>query len=115
MMAGALIQMPFTPEKNPIVAIDFAFDDSPDSNARFDVILIGGSFAGLSAALGLGRCMRSVLLIDEGLPRNRASSQANNLFSRDGQQPASILTEAKSQLESYKQYLSKTTGVVRKG
>lgn len=40
-------------------------------NSIHDVIIIGGSYAGLSAALQLGRARRNVLVIDEGKRRNR--------------------------------------------
>lgn len=44
-----------------------------DSN-NFDVIIIGGSYAGLSAAMALGRSMRNVLIIDSGKPCNRQTA-----------------------------------------
>lgn len=104
---GIVFQMPFTGERFPANEVNNAFNQKPDTNTNYDTIIIGGSFAGLSAALGLGRCRRKVLMINEGLPRNRTSPQANNLFSRDGQNPAEIRKEAKAQLEQYQEYLSR--------
>ena len=62
----------------------------PDLPA-YDVIVIGGSFAGLSAALQLGRARRSVLVIDAGENRNRFAHAANGLLGHDGKSPAEIL------------------------
>jgi len=109
---GALFQIPFTGERIHASELEHAFSDSAESNRLYDTLIIGGSFAGLSAAMGLGRCRRSVLVIDEGLPRNRTSPQANNLFSRDGQNPAEILSETRKQLTEYQEYLTRTEGLV---
>jgi uncharacterized protein (DUF1501 family) len=46
------------------------FNEMTD-NKNFDVIIVGGSYAGLSAAMSLGRALRNVLIIDSGLPCNR--------------------------------------------
>jgi thioredoxin reductase len=67
----------------------------------FDVIVIGGSFAGLSAALQLARARRRVLVLDSGQPRNRFAEFSHGLFGHDGQTPSALLAEARSQLLSY--------------
>jgi len=67
----------------------------------YDVIVIGGSFAGLSAAMQLARARRQVLILDSGKPRNRFAPFAHGLFGHDGQPPSAILTNARSQLLSY--------------
>lgn len=67
-----------------------------------DVIIIGGSFAGLTAATQLGRARRDVLVLDTGLPRNRFSEAAHGLLGHDGKPPASILEAAREQLEVYR-------------
>ena len=67
----------------------------------YDVIVVGGGFAGLSAALTLGRARRSVLVIDAGEPRNRIAEHAHGLLAQDGRNPGSILACAKSQLARY--------------
>ncbi len=109
---GALFQMPFSGEHFSASEMYEAFNRNASTGQVYDVLIIGGSFAGLSAAMGLGRCLRSVLVIDEGLARNRTSPSANNLFSRDGQNPGAIRNEAKSQLQQYKEYLSMVNGRV---
>jgi thioredoxin reductase len=68
---------------------------------RFDVIIIGGSYAGLSAAMSLGRSMRSVLIIDSGLPCNRQTPHSHNFITQDGEKPAVIAEKARKQLLNY--------------
>jgi thioredoxin reductase len=70
-------------------------------NMQFDVIIIGGSFAGLSAALQLGRARRTVLVIDAGERRNRFASASHGFLRRDGVAPGEIIAEATSQLARY--------------
>lgn len=67
----------------------------------YDVIVIGGSFAGQSAAMQLGRARRRVLVIDAGLPRNRFAEAAHGFLGQDGRPPAQIMREARRQLEAY--------------
>lgn len=66
-----------------------------------DVIIIGGSFAGLAAALNLGRARRRVTIVDTGMPRNRYASHAHGLLGHDGKPPSDILAEARAQLAPY--------------
>src|SRR5690606_10498708 len=68
---------------------------------KFDVIIIGGSYAGLSAAMALGRSLRSVLIIDSGLPCNRQTPHSHNFLTQDGKTPQEISTLAKQQVEKY--------------
>ena len=67
----------------------------------FEVIIIGGSNAGLSSAMALGRSLRSVLIIDSGLPCNKPTPFAHNFLTQDGAKPAEILRIAKQQVEKY--------------
>jgi thioredoxin reductase len=67
----------------------------------FDVIIIGGSYAGLSAAMALGRALRNVLVIDAGKPCNRQTPHAHNLITHDGETPASISAKAREQVMQY--------------
>ncbi|MHA3772130.1 NAD(P)/FAD-dependent oxidoreductase [Verrucomicrobiota bacterium sgz303538] len=68
---------------------------------QFDVIIVGGGPAGLSAALVLGRCRRSVLVIDAGKPRNLAAKAMYGFLSRDGESPHEMLQIARKQIEVY--------------
>ncbi|MCQ9469745.1 NAD(P)/FAD-dependent oxidoreductase [Pseudomonas alliivorans] len=66
-----------------------------------DVIIIGGSFAGLAAALQLGRARRKVIVLDTGLPRNRFAGHSHGLLGHDHKPPLDILAEARDQLVRY--------------
>jgi thioredoxin reductase len=67
----------------------------------WDVIIVGGGPAGLSAALVLGRCRRKVLVIDEGKPRNSVSRKSHGYFTRDGARPSEFLRIGREQLRPY--------------
>ena len=67
----------------------------------FDVIIIGGSYAGLSAAMALGRALRKVLVIDSGKPCNRQTPRSHNFITHDGETPAIISNKAKEQVMRY--------------
>lgn len=69
---------------------------------NFDVIIIGGSYSGLSAAMSLGRSLRQVLVIDSGLPCNRQTPHSHNFITQDGEKPAVISAKAKLQVDLYK-------------
>lgn len=73
---------------------------APDKS--FDVIIIGGSYAGLSAAMALGRSLRKVLVIDSGLPCNRQTPHSHNFLTQDGKTPAEIAAIARNQVGQYK-------------
>ena len=60
-----------------------------------DVIIVGGSFAGLSAALQLARTRRKVLVVDLGLRRNRFAAHSNGFLGQDGKAPGRIIEEAR--------------------
>ncbi|KCZ98314.1 pyridine nucleotide-disulfide oxidoreductase [Hyphomonas polymorpha PS728] len=66
-----------------------------------DVIVIGGSYAGMAAALQLLRARRKVLIIDAGQRRNRAAEASHGFLGQDGADPALIASKARSQLEAY--------------
>jgi thioredoxin reductase len=67
----------------------------------YDVIIVGAGPAGLSAALMLGRCRRSVLICDTGQPRNAASHALHGYLSRDGIPPRDLLAIGRKELERY--------------
>lgn len=68
---------------------------------KFDVIIIGGSYAGLSAALQLGRARKNILVVDAGERRNRFASHSHGFLGQDGKAPGEIITEARRQIERY--------------
>jgi thioredoxin reductase len=65
------------------------------------VIIIGGSFAGLAAALQLGRARRKVIVLDTGLQRNRFASRSHGVLGHDDKPPSEILAAARQQLARY--------------
>ncbi|MBS7232890.1 NAD(P)/FAD-dependent oxidoreductase [Flavobacterium psychroterrae] len=69
--------------------------------SKYDVIIIGGSYSGLSAAMSLGRSLRHVLVIDSGLPCNRQTPHSHNFITQDGEKPEIISAKAKLQVEYY--------------
>ncbi|KJD34376.1 pyridine nucleotide-disulfide oxidoreductase [Tamlana nanhaiensis] len=71
------------------------------SDSHFDVIIIGGSFSGLSAAMALGRALRHVLIIDSGKPCNRQTPHSHNFITQDGKTPQEISSVAKAQVMAY--------------
>jgi thioredoxin reductase len=68
---------------------------------RHDAIIIGGSFAGLSAAMYIARARRSVCIIDSGSPRNRFAAQSHGFLTQDGSEPGTMLATARSQVAAY--------------
>jgi thioredoxin reductase len=67
----------------------------------FDVIVAGGSYAGMAAALQLVRARRKVLVVDAGRRRNRFAKASHGLLGQDGRSPDAIHADAKSQLTNY--------------
>ncbi|AUP80054.1 NAD(P)/FAD-dependent oxidoreductase [Flavivirga eckloniae] len=72
------------------------------ANNNFDVIIVGGSYSGLSAAMALGRSLREVLVIDGGKPCNRQTPHSHNFLTQDGETPKAISDKARQQVEKYK-------------
>jgi thioredoxin reductase len=66
-----------------------------------DVLIIGGSYAGMSAGLPLARARRSVLVVDAGQRRNRFAAASHGLLTQDGVPPGEIAAEGRAQLMDY--------------
>ncbi|PPT92984.1 NAD(P)/FAD-dependent oxidoreductase [Xanthomonas theicola] len=66
-----------------------------------DVIVIGGSYAGMAAALQLVRARRALLVIDAGERRNRFAGHSHGFLGQDGVPPGEIAANARRQLETY--------------
>lgn len=68
---------------------------------RYDVVIVGGGAAGLSAATTLGRALRSVLVIDSGTPRNAPAAGVHGFLSRDGMDSGELLSTGRTEVLSY--------------
>jgi thioredoxin reductase len=66
-----------------------------------DVIIVGGSYAGMAAALQLARARRGVVVLDTGMRRNRFAASSHGVLGQDGRSPADFAHEAKAQLSRY--------------
>lgn len=72
-----------------------------DSN-KYDVIIVGGSYAGLATAMALGRALRYVLVIDSGNPCNKQTPHSHNFLTNDGKTPGEIVALAREQVKNYR-------------
>jgi thioredoxin reductase len=70
-------------------------------NLEYDVVIIGGSYAGLSAGMALGRALRKVLIVDSGRPCNIQTPHSHNFLTQDGATPAAIAQIAMDQVSAY--------------
>lgn len=68
---------------------------------QYDVVVVGGGAAGLSAALVLSRACRTVLVVDGGAPRNAPATHLQGYLSRDGVPPAELLATGRREVKSY--------------
>jgi thioredoxin reductase len=71
------------------------------ANQDYEVIIIGGSYAGLSAAMALGRSLRKVLILDGGQRCNRQTPHAHNFLTQDGIEPGIIAEQARVEVLRY--------------
>jgi thioredoxin reductase len=68
---------------------------------RYDALVVGGSFAGLSAAMQLARARKNVCVVDAGAPRNRFAATAHGFFGQDGVPPLKMIADARAKLLAY--------------
>ncbi|MFD1858925.1 NAD(P)/FAD-dependent oxidoreductase [Aeromicrobium camelliae] len=68
---------------------------------HYDVLIVGGSAAGLSAALTLGRAMRRVAVIDAGEPRNRFAPHMHAVLGNEGAEPGALLRKGREEAAAY--------------
>ena len=78
---------------------------------RYDVVIVGGGPAGLSAALNLGRARKRVLLCDAGARRNAAARHVHGLLTRDGTPPAELRRIGREQLVAYPSVEARDEGI----
>lgn len=69
---------------------------------QYDILIVGGSYAGLSTAMALGRALRKVLVIDSGNPYNQQTPHSHNFLTNDGKTPKEIAGVARLQVQQYK-------------
>jgi thioredoxin reductase len=74
---------------------------APDTRAALDVVVAGGGLAGLAGALTLARARRSVLVVDEGHPRNAPAARAHGYLTRDGAPPLELLAAGRAEVAGY--------------
>jgi len=90
-LTGTLLPVSLLAKKNKIMK----------QPTNFDVIIIGGSYAGLATAMALGRALRNVLVIDGGNPCNKQTPHSHNFLTNDGKTPKEIASLAKQQVRNY--------------
>ena len=76
-------------------------DEAERIDSPYDVVVVGGGVAGLSAALGLVRARRSVLVVDAGHPRNEPAAHAHGYLTRDGASPAELVSAGRLEVRGY--------------
>ncbi len=76
-------------------------DVTPLEPTPYDVVVVGGGAAGLSAALVLGRARRRVVVVDAGSPRNAPAAHMQGFLSRDGMPPAELLAAGRAEVGGY--------------
>ena len=74
---------------------------SPDPGRPYDVLVVGGGPAGLSAGVALARSLRSVLLVDAGRPRNATAAGVHNYLGREDVSPFDLMADGRATLVSY--------------
>ncbi|MEV5315281.1 NAD(P)/FAD-dependent oxidoreductase [Streptomyces sp. NPDC052610] len=76
-------------------------ENTEAASDRYEVIVVGGGAAGLSAALVLGRARRRTLVVDAGEPRNAPSGHMQGYLTRDGMPPAEFLAAGREEIARY--------------
>lgn len=109
-----LVATVLTASAVPLPLSAFTNNTTMTDSKYFDVIIIGGSYAGLSAGMALGRALRRVLIIDSGKPCNAQTPYSHNFLTQDGKTPRQIATTAREQLDQY-QTVEHYSGVATSG
>jgi len=85
----------------PMPLLSALKNEKMKQSTNFDVIIVGGSYAGLATAMALGRALRNVLIIDGGNPCNKQTPHSHNFLTNDGKTPKEIASLAKQQVQLY--------------
>ncbi|MGH3379584.1 MAG: FAD-dependent oxidoreductase, partial [Actinoallomurus sp.] len=72
-----------------------------ETERRYDVVVIGGGAAGLGGALTLARARRTVLVIDEGRPRNAPAHHIHAYLGHEGTPPQDLLARGRTEVTGY--------------
>lgn len=80
---------------------ELASDAASIADQHFEVIIVGGGFAGTAAAINLARANRNVCLVDAGMPRNRNSEHMHGVIGLDAANPSALLTRGHAEFLSY--------------
>jgi thioredoxin reductase len=83
------------------------------SREDFDVAIVGGGPAGLSAALVLGRCRRRVIVLDSGEYRNQSARTVHGYLTRDGAPPGDLRSLSRAEIAAYPTVAIRQQAVVR--
>lgn len=85
--------------------------------SNWDVVIVGGSAAGLSAGLMLARSRRRVAIVDAGAPRNRFAAHMHGVLGHDGKPPQDLIAAGRREVERYGGVVidATVTGAVRSG
>ena len=89
--------------------LDNGRDDAAMSKEQWDVIVIGGGVAGLSAALILARAQRRVLILDAQSPRNRYAAHMHGVLGRDGYSPLDLVADGAREVRAVGGVILQTT------
>ena len=88
-------------EDNVAERQELASDAASIADQHFEVIIVGGGFAGTAAAINLARANRNVCLVDAGMPRNRNSEHMHGVIGLDAVNPSALLTRGHVEYVSY--------------
>lgn len=76
-------------------------NEQVNGERRYDVVVVGGGPAGLAAAVTLGRARRTVLVVDDGRPRNAPAAGVHNYLGREGTPPEELLADGRREAAGY--------------
>lgn len=80
---------------------ELASDTASFADQHFDVVIVGGGFAGTAAAVNLARANRKVCLVDAGAPRNHNSEHVHGVIGLDAANPSALLARGHAEFVSY--------------
>jgi thioredoxin reductase len=105
------------PNDRSVMSDPKTFDDVSEHGDEYDVVVIGGSAAGLSGAKALGRSRRSVLVVDAGEPRNAPAAHVHNYLGRESAAPRDLVAIGRAEVAEYGVEVvdGAVTGVTRDG